>query len=142
MEKRLLSFVHTLDLTQKKILDELGESAGVNRLTINQFRYIDAIDALGEPTITAIAQRMGITKASVTAGINKLIRLGFVIKDHSITDKRVIHVRLTETGKRLVSARFQALKEYGELVTAALSEEETRQFEAVLAKIVKIFQGA
>jgi DNA-binding MarR family transcriptional regulator len=68
--------------------------------------------------------------------------MGYVIKTQSNTDKRVFHVSLTEASEQLIKAKYRALKEYGEFISAALSEEETRQFEETLTKLVKLFKQA
>ncbi len=92
------------------------------------------------PTITQIAGRLNITKASVTTGINKLVQMGYVVKSQSSEDRRVFHASLTEAGEQLVQAKVQALKAYGTFVAAALSEEEARQFEAIITKLVRVFK--
>jgi DNA-binding MarR family transcriptional regulator len=142
MERLLIDFINTLDLSLKNFQEELGVASGVLRLTINQFRYIDAINELGEPKITDIANRLNITKASVTTGINKLIQSGYVKKTRSTVDKRVFHVCLSDAGGRLIKAKYQALKDYGDFISAALTEDEARQFEAILTKLVKLFEHA
>jgi DNA-binding MarR family transcriptional regulator len=68
--------------------------------------------------------------------------MGYVLKTQSSQDKRVFHVSLTEAGGQLIKAKYQALKEYGEFIEAALSDEEARQFEATLDKLVKVFKQA
>ena len=140
MESILIEFVNTLDLSLKTLQKEIGDSSGFSSLTIHQLQYIDAIHALGAPTITEIANKLNITKASVTAGVNKLVDLGYVTKTQSEEDKRVFHVSLTEAGLKLTRAKEQTLKEYGAFITAALSEEEARQFEAILKKLVAHFK--
>ena len=142
MEKLLIEFINTLDLSLKKLQAEVGDASGVSKLTIHQFQYIDAIYELGEPAITEIANRLHITKASVTTGVQKLINMGYVLKTQSSQDKRVFHVSLTEAGRKLIKAKYQALKEYGEFIEAALSKEEASQFEATLTKLVKVFKKA
>ena len=142
MEQVILAFIDTLDQSLKKLQEEVGISAGIAKLTLNQFQYIDAINELGEPTITEVANRLNITKASVTAGINKLIDSGYVTKTQSNEDKRVFHVRLTAAGAQLMAAKYQALKEYIAFIRSALTEEEAQQFEATLTKLVKLFQAA
>jgi DNA-binding MarR family transcriptional regulator len=142
MEQLLIEFINTLDLSLKKLPAEVGDASGLSKLTIHQFQYIDAIHALGEPSITEIADRLHITKASVTTGINKLINLGYVIKSQSSQDKRVFHVRLTKASERLIQAKYQALKEYGEFIEASLRKDEARQFKASLTKLVKLFKQA
>jgi DNA-binding MarR family transcriptional regulator len=140
MEELIIEFINTLDLSLKNIQSKVGDDSGLSKLTVHQFQYIDAIYQQGEPTITEIADRLKITKASVTTGINRLIALGYVIKKQSNEDKRVFHVSLTEASRQLIKAKYLALKEYGEFIDAALSEEEARQFIAILTKLVKIFK--
>jgi DNA-binding MarR family transcriptional regulator len=68
--------------------------------------------------------------------------MGYVIKTQSTEDRRVFHASLTKAGGQLIKAKYQALKEYGEFISASLSKDEARQFEKTLAKIVKLFKQA
>ena len=128
MEKVLLEFVNTLDSSFKNLLTEANSISGVSQLTISQFQYIDAIHELEEPTITKIACQLSMAKASVSTGINKLIDKGFVTKTQSATDKRIFYLSLTETGKKLIDAKYQALREYVEFINTTLSKEEATKF--------------
>ena len=139
MEKILIEFINTLDISLKKLQEEVGVRLGVSELTIHQFQYIDAIFQLEEPAISEVAEKLHITKASVTTGIHKLINLGYIQKTQSNQDKRVFHVSLTEAGSKLIRVKYQALKEYGDFLRAALTVDEARQFEATLTKIVALF---
>ena len=139
MENILIEFINTLDASLKKLEKQVGDGSGTSRLTINQLNYIQAIHELGEPTLSELAGKLNFTKASVTTGINKLVRMGYVIKTQSTDDRRVIHVNLTERGCQLIQAKFQALQEYDAFIHAALSEEEIRQFQAILVKLVRHF---
>ena len=140
MEDLLIQFVNTLDFSLKKINQGVGNRSGFARLTIHQLQYIDAIDQLGEPSITEIADRLKITKASVTTGVNKLLQMGYITKTQSSEDRRVFHVSLTDAGMQLVQAKYRALREYGKFIRSALSEDEARQFEATIAKLVRLFE--
>ena len=46
-------------------------------------------------TMKEIAQKIGKDKSTVTPLVNKLIRLGYIEKEKSITDKRVTYISLT-----------------------------------------------
>jgi DNA-binding MarR family transcriptional regulator len=142
MDKLLIEFINTLDLSLKKMQKETGDRSGFSTLTISQLQYIDAIHSLGEPTITTIAEKLHITKASVTTGIHKLSSMGYVTKTRSKDDKRVFYISLTEAGEKLVEAKHQTLKEYGDFVNAALTEDEARDLEKILTKLVKLFEQA
>jgi DNA-binding MarR family transcriptional regulator len=136
MESVLLEFVDTLDTVMKKIHLEMDDGTGLARLTVSQFHYIDAINQLGEPSATELAEKLKITRASVTTAISKLVLMGYVNKSPSVTDRRAVRLRLSEKGERLVAARVRALHEYGELIRAALSAEQAAEFEQILTHLV------
>jgi DNA-binding MarR family transcriptional regulator len=141
-QQLLIEFIDTLESTLKSLQGQVGSPSGFARLTIAQLQYIDAIHQLGEPTITEIAVRLNITKASVTAGVNKLVSLGYAVKTPSSMDRRALQVSLTAAGRQMVAARDQTLAEYGAFIDAALSEEEARQLEEILTKLVDRFKQA
>jgi DNA-binding MarR family transcriptional regulator len=140
MEKLLLEFINTLDLSLKKLNKETKTPSGFSALTVSQLQYIDAISSLEDATITAISEKLRITKASVTVGVNKLISLGYVTKTRSKDDKRVFYVSLTRAGGKLVDAKYQALQTYGAFIRSALTKEESQQFETILTKLVGLFE--
>jgi len=135
MEKILLEFIATLDHSLKK-----QQTADFSQLTVSQFQYLDTIAALGEPTVSEVAARLGFSKASATTALNKLVALGFVVKTQSEADKRVFHVSLTEAGDRLALAKAQTIKTYVDFVASALTADEARQFEAILTKLIAQFK--
>jgi DNA-binding MarR family transcriptional regulator len=136
MEKILLEFIATLDQSLKQ-----QQSEGFSQLTLSQVQYIDAVAALGSPTVSEVAARLGFTKPSATTALNKLAAQGFVEKTQSEVDKRVVRICLTESGARLVQARAQTVKNYVAFIAAALTADEAQQFEAILAKLVQVFKG-
>lgn len=142
MEKILVEFINTLDLSLKKLQKKAGANASFSYLTISQLQYIDAINDIEKPTITQIADRLQITRASVTVGINKLVDLGYATKTRSEEDRRVCYVGLTEASAQLLGAKQQALREYGKFIASALTKEEAKQFETILTKLVNLFQQA
>lgn len=139
MEKVLLKFVSTLDSSFKKLLIQADSILEVSQLTISQFQYVNAIHELEKPTITEIARQLSVAKASVSAGINKLIARGFVTKTQSEQDKRVFYLSLTAMGEKLVNTKYKAIQEYVKFINTALSKEEAENFEATLVKLVSLF---
>jgi DNA-binding MarR family transcriptional regulator len=140
MQELFLKFIDTLDVSLKTAQMEAGERTGFSKLTVSQLQYVDAVHALGEPTLSELAAKLNITKASVTTGVKKLVRSGYAIKTQSSTDKRIYHVSLTTAGKQLVAAKGQAIRSYEAFVRAALNEDELQRFEDTLAKLVRLFE--
>lgn len=139
MQKILSEFIMTLDTSFKKLVKETIETAGVSNLSVNQIQYIQAIGKLQNPTISEIADELKITKASATAGINKLVSLGYAKKSQSTLDKRIFHVALTEPSQTFIRLNQKALEEYVNFIKQMLSPEELDQFQSTIEKLIKGF---
>lgn len=137
LEKLLLDFIGTLDASFKNRLEEAGSASGVSTLTVSQLGYIDAVYTLGEPSLTELANKLAVTKASVTVGVHKLVSRGYVVKTQSDEDKRVFRVGLTEVGEKLMKAKLKTLERHVAAIRAALTQDEAEQLEATLGKLTK-----
>ncbi len=140
LEQILTEFIDTLDLSFKRVQKDASSAAGTVSLTLSQLQYLEAIYALGEPTLTEIADKLAFTKASVTTAVNKLAKLNYLVKTRSDDDKRVFHVSLTEKSAALVKAKYQALQNYGSFIRSTLSQGEAEQLERTLSKLIKLFK--
>ena len=136
MEELLMEFVASLEESFKSLQKDPGNIQGIPRLTISQFQYIDVIFHNPGASISEIALQMDYSKASITTGINKLVKLGLVIKTPSTTDRRISHVMLSPFGDRLVKTKYKAIQAYSERILSILDNEELKQFEDALQKIL------
>lgn len=82
--------------------DLLKQSTNID-LSINEMHLIEHVGKNKNDgrTISDLAQSLNITLPSVTVAINKLAKKGYVKKEKSLTDGRVVYVRLTDKGLRI-----------------------------------------
>ncbi len=140
METILLNFISTLHQAFERQQQVAGVAAGAARLTLSQLHYLEAVAVLGEPTLSEVAQHLALSKASVTAGVNRLVALGYLTKTPSAHDRRASHVRLTPTAHALVAAKNQAVQAYARFAASALTPDEQQQLAHLLTKLVARFQ--
>ncbi len=138
LETTLLNFIESLDTSFRRIL---AETSGAAHVTASQVQYIDAVQALGQPTMTEIAQELGISKASVTVAVNKLVVQGYLTKQQSEQDKRVYRISLTKSSQRLIQAKQQALHAYVAFIQQALEPTEVSAFERSMQKLIQAFHN-
>ncbi len=123
-----------------KILCEAKEAAigqvELGKLTLPQFRYLEAIHRLGNPTFTELKDYLNVTKASVTSIIDRLIKTGYVIKIRSAEDSRSYHLHLTAKAQRLMTAEHEALTKLVAEIKKHVNEDETEQLNRIFAKLV------
>ena len=66
-------------------------------LSYNDFHVIEAIGVNEPKTMTTVAKLMGVTTGTLTKAMDGLTRKGYVIRERSTQDKRVVWVYLTDT---------------------------------------------
>jgi DNA-binding MarR family transcriptional regulator len=114
---------------------------GMENITMSQFYYIGAIHKLNNPTFSELADALQVTKASVTAVIEKLVKHKLLRKEQSVSDQRVYHIYLTEKGQRLVEAEKECHRVFAEQIKKALTEAELSELSKIFHKIVLRYNG-
>jgi MarR family transcriptional regulator len=78
---------------------------GLQDLSISEMHLLEAVGKNKEEgrTVSDIADELKITPPSVTNAINKLEKKGYVQKNRSKKDGRVVYITLTRLGKKMDS---------------------------------------
>lgn len=88
-------FNHVMDLEAKAVITE-----EYSDVTNNDMHIIEAI-GVGEPLkMSVIAQKLSVTVSTLTTNMNGLERKGYIRRERGREDKRVVHVLLTEKGRK------------------------------------------
>jgi DNA-binding MarR family transcriptional regulator len=77
------------------------------KLSMSEVHVLEAIAALSEPSMTAIAQKLGITVGSLTVAINTLYQKGFVRRYPDPQDRRKVLISLEEKANDVLRAHDQ-----------------------------------
>ncbi|MDR6884089.1 DNA-binding MarR family transcriptional regulator [Bacillus sp. 3255] len=89
-------------------------------------------------TMAEISKGINKDKSTVTALVEKLVRLGYVTKERSKEDTRVVYVALTNKGRELEPA-FDAISE--KLLTVFYSNISDKEKKDVLSVLTKIYNN-
>lgn len=87
------------------------------------------------PTSVILSQLLGITQATVTPLIDRLVKKGLVVKEISPLDKRAKLVSLTDEGLALLTLHRQREMAHLQALVAYLGEEDTAELTRMLEKI-------
>ena len=74
------------------------ESGPFNDLTMTEMHVIEAIGVTPR-TMTEVAGQLGITVGTLTTAINRLVKKGYVLRNHAQDDRRFVVITLTRRGK-------------------------------------------
>lgn len=109
----LRRIIRATDLHSKYLLKMSG-------LTTPQIIVLQSIRDLGEVTTGLVSERVNLSQGTVTSILDRLERRGLIERYRSITDRRVVHARLTESGHAVLRRAPPLLHEHFEKAFAAL----------------------
>lgn len=75
------------------------QSGAFKDLSITEIHTIEAIGLSGEKSMSEIAAQLDITTGTLTTAIDKLIKKGYVVRNRSDVDRRIVYIALTKRGK-------------------------------------------
>ena len=108
-------------------------------LSYNDFHVIEAIGVNEPKTMTTVAKLMNVTTGTLTKAMDGLTRKGYVIRERSTQDKRVVWVYLTDTGKAAYKHHEEFHHEMIAQIKSQLTEQETPILIYALAKLADYF---
>ncbi len=104
-------------------------------LCLTDFAALEALLHKGPLTITQIQDKVRLASGSMTAAVDRLEKLGLVVRRASAIDRRARVVHLTAEGKRLAASSFERHAKDLEALMSALSEKEMEQLYGSLKKL-------
>jgi DNA-binding MarR family transcriptional regulator len=70
-------------------------------LSRHQASILDHLDEMDPTTVNELARHMGVTPATMSIGLDRLERKGYIARSRDGADRRRVHVRLTTAGVRI-----------------------------------------
>ena len=106
-------------------------------ISLQQLYYLDTIARMGNPTPTALAEALHLSKPSVTAILNRFVQQGYLCKKPSDKDRRSFHIHLTEKGQRIAIVHDTIHQNIAQHFVDNLEEAELQQLVKLLNKVVR-----
>ena len=119
-----------------RVLSLLAEQSIANTgLCLTDFVALEALLHKGPLTISEIQDKVRLASGSMTAAVDRLERLGLVVRTSSPSDRRARVIELTVQGKRLATSCFERHAKDLEALMSVLSEREMEQLYGSLKKL-------
>lgn len=114
-------FNHVMDTEAKAVITEEFKD-----ITNNDMHIIEAVGVDEPQSMSVIARRLSITVSTLTTNMNGLEEKGYVIRERSRQDKRMVLVTLTEKGKKAFFHHRDFHKHMIKAIVKDLDEEEMK----------------
>src|SRR6266576_5834126 len=119
-----------------RVLSLVAERSIANTgLCLTDFAALEALLHKGPLTITQIQEKVLLASGSMTAAVDRLEKLGLIVRKASPSDRRARVVELTAEGKRLATSCFERHAKDLEALMSPLSEKEMEQLYGSLKKL-------
>jgi len=109
-------------------------------MTYNDFHVIEAIGLQEPKSMKTVAKLMDVTTGTLTKAMDGLTDKGYVIRERSKQDKRVVWVYLTEKGKEAYRHHEEFHRDMIQSVKGELNDQETTVLIYALAKLIDYFK--
>jgi MarR family transcriptional regulator, organic hydroperoxide resistance regulator len=108
-------------------------------LSAHQASILDHLDTVDPTTLGNLARHMGVTPATMSIAIDRLVHAGYVTRARSAADRRRAELRLTESGQRIKSASsvLEPVR-----VKTLLEQIPVKERAAVLAGLARLAKAA
>ncbi len=125
----------------KKIMCS-GLETGID---LSHIQLIMFIGKQGQCRVSDIAQHCNVTLSAITNLANKLVNMRVITRKRSKKDRRIVHIQLTDKGKKQLDIIKKNRKKLYEQLFSNLSEKEIMfffsTFDKILVNLLKEDQG-
>ena len=109
-----------------------------DELSLSQYHHLDPLDRADEPlAVGEVAVQAGVAPPTATRMLDSLERDGYVVRERQAGDRRLVHVRITDEGRRAVKAKRARSGAKREEVFSSLPPAERKQAARVLSRLAE-----
>ena len=127
-------FKDILEIEAKSLITEEFKD-----ITYNDMHIIEEVGVDEPRNMKTVAKLMSVTTGTLTKAMDALCDKGYVVRERSTKDKRVIKLRLTDKGKSAYYHHEQFHRQMIKNIASEMTEQETEILIYALAKLVDYF---
>jgi len=94
------------------------------------------LDKRKEITMTELVEYINVPMSTATGIVDRLVRKGYIARERSETDRRIVVLRLTDEGLRLIQNLKKLIYKYLDMILTDLTDEEKQFLARIALKIV------
>ncbi|MDP7981091.1 MarR family transcriptional regulator [Bacillus sp. WLY-B-L8] len=98
------ALIHKKEEYMKEVHEQFLSEIGISDISLSELHVIACIGQQGLMNVTAITERMGMTKGAISKICTKLFNKNFVEKMKMLNNQKEIFFRLTDKGREIYHA--------------------------------------
>ena len=133
----VLETVEMISQLMGELESKAFEQEGFSDITMNQMHYLETVANLDDPTSANIAEKLGVSRPSVSTIVKILIDAGYLTKTRSEFDGRIYYLHLTPKGHRFNKLHDEVHSILARRIIKNLSQDEIESLAELLEKITE-----
>jgi DNA-binding MarR family transcriptional regulator len=117
------------------------EATDAGPITVPQYLLLEPLLGGDALAVRDLAEQAGVQPPSATRMLDGLERAGFVTRSPSPRDRRMVDVRLTDEGRRVVRARRKQIDEWRRRLYEALPEADRAEAARLLRRLTDTLEA-
>lgn len=105
------------------------------KITMPQFFVLELVNRQGEAKMSDLAKFVNVTTAAMTGIVQRLFKNGYVLRVDEPEDRRIIKIKLTSKGAKMVKEMMQKRKEITIKMFGSISQEEREEYLKILMHV-------
>lgn len=104
-------------------------------ISIKEMHTIDVIGSHPNCTPSAVASSLMVTMGTVTTSLNRLENKGYITRERSQSDRRVVHLNLTKKGRLVYKLHYKFHRHMVMELMSGMDEQETEALQSGLKRL-------
>lgn len=125
-----------------RVLQSRAASAQLCGLTATQAFILRHLDRHSRAKASDIAKAVGLSPGAITQVCDELVRTDMIYRERSETDRRVVHISISEAGRGMLddirTSRTRSLYQ----VIRLLGQDDAGEFIRLMGRVVSIIEDA
>lgn len=131
--------LHLMTLEEQSLRRVCSEDLSVRELHV--IEAVSSLEQIGKNTMAEIAKYLRLSPASLTTAVNVLVKKHYLQREYSAYDRRVIFVKLTESGKESNRKYLDFVRNMIYNITKNLDEESADSLIESLMKLREFLES-
>ncbi len=106
-------------------------------LTMPQLKVVLLLFTNGPERMSAIASALGVSLATATGVVDRLVEKDMVAREADPNDRRVVLIRLSDKGEKLIAGLWQLARHNAEVLLRALDQRQLQLLNEALRALLE-----
>lgn len=102
--------------------------------------FLLATDKNGEITMSQFSDLLNVPMSTSTGIADRLVKKGYILRDRSQHDRRIVVIKLTKNGKKFIENLKDKIKSFISIFDDAITDDEKMLLMNIVLKIMNAFR--